>query len=161
MFAAGVDLKVMSQLVNVNCPHLTVYDLTSAHCTKDMVCCLVSCPYQALTALNLSWGCLDLAGVQKLVKGNWPKLVKLDVQGNDLCSGAVSHLIQCGSWPRLVGLDMSRNPMSVFARIKVGNGQSLSLICLVRSAGTMPAWLQQNWPAIEWIDLSDCQRDDV
>lgn len=110
-----------------------------------MVQSLVCCYFPKVTQLVLSWGCLDVAGVHELVKGSWPSLSQLDVNGSDLCVEVVSCILSCSSWPLLRFLDMSRNRLTTSSFICVNGGQ-LHLDFLHTNNGTLPVWLQRIGP---------------
>lgn len=160
MPAAGIDDVAMSQLAKVTCPNLQAYDLTANIRTPGMMQHLVSCSYQMLTYLNLSWSDLDVSGVQELVQGNWPQLSMLDLSGNGLCIDAVTDITACRSWPLLRQLNLSRNWLARCGAIKLRSGNTLQLKLLAVSTGTMPEWVQLHWPNIEWVDVSDGARLD-
>ena len=106
---------------------------------------------------------LDADGIAQLAAAHWPKLLSLDVSGNNLDSAAVARLAH-GSWPVLEDLDVSSNKLDTAAISGLVKGAWPCLTMLRLSGPTVsdpaaPGGLEgaNHWLMLETLDLI-CSR---
>ena len=156
--AAQIDEQIMFEMLKLDLPLVETYNLSANDGSPQMILHLVHCKLPNLTHLDLSWSCVDSSGVLNLIRAEWPCLTVLSLQGNGLNVEAISLLMSCTKWSSLKGLNLSQNSLGENYIISLSDGRSLPLRYLDNCTNFMPKWVKLQWHAIQYVDLSSCQR---